>query len=255
MASKYNPDSKPFPKTSKGQVDKERLKAEWIESTAMTLHTFCKEKGYDKDLLLHSVPCASWRRDKIAKLVAEADETAENTAVHARTTLIYNQLRAIQEVPTSLFGVLRLYEYMVKKEQNAAAQEIQDTQTGKDKAEGYKSPFKLKPGELKSLAAAGKDITEAIQRALYIEPAQPSVALTLIQNVESMAASSDETASGEKKQVQLLGAGPVDPKALAAELHALFDRPQAPGTPGMPEDAEEAIRAVDAELVDDGDEA
>lgn len=244
---------KALPKTSKGRVDKERLEAEWLESEAMTLLQFAKEKEYDRGALESIISFNKWRAKKAAKLVETADIEAENTAIKVRSDLIFNQLKAIQQTPASLFGVHRIYQYMVKKYENQAAQEIADVKTGKSAMTGYVSPLQLKPSEVDSLAKAGKSIVEALQKALYIEPGMPSSAMMLIQNVHQIAQRENDVESSQN-QVEIIGRGVVDPRTLAAELHALFDKPQAPRAQEIDDVFTGQPEALDVELVPDGDE-
>lgn len=217
--------SRPFPKTPEGRIDKERVRDEFMRSQALTIRSFAEESGFDRNRLMKDFPMKRWIEEKVALSVSDADEEALSKAVQCRKSVLMAQFKAVEQIPDALFGVLRLYQYMVRGFEEKAAADISARLAGLDKAPGWKPRMDMTMDELAFLASAGERLTNAIHKAVGLGQGQPAYSTTLMERVKNIAEGAGQEAQAESEQVEIKGMGLVDPGQAVAMLRQFYDGP------------------------------
>lgn len=219
----------PLPKTPDGKLDREALKAAYMAHPAITWRDFARDNNYDARNLVDDVPWKSWREEKIAQVLHEAGQDAEEKAVRARTQIVFQQLRALEDLPSNLFRTLRLYEYINRQHEQDAYEDMRARQDGRAQQPGWAPKFRLTHDELMLLTVAGEKLTNSIHKALMLKDDQPAIAMNLIQQVKAIA---DQQASQKQgagaQSVEVMGMAVRSMAELTQELSGYYDKPQAP---------------------------
>jgi hypothetical protein len=229
----------PLPKTADGLIDKEKLKAEYFAAAGVTLQDFAKEKGYSATYLCEKIPFKLWREEKLKYLVELQDESTRHRVVNARAALINTQFKVVEKVPEALMGTLRLYEYVVAKHTQDAADDERDKSSGRAKEKGWAPKFKLKPSDLAALSITGSNLQTSLYKAALMGENRPSVAnallevATMLQDSISAAQNSQQTVQANGgREVAVKGLGKIDPERAAQIFLQYLNRPGQAGSFG-----------------------
>lgn len=193
----------------------------------MTLKDFCSEQNYYLRSVHDEIPFRVWRAEKVNRMIGDAGEEAENRAIKVRSKLIHEQLNALEQIPSVLSRLLRVYDYAMKQHENDARADMDDRLKYENKMpEKWKPKFNLDSNEIMQLSTAGRNLQDALHKALLIKHDDTSPGVVLLERVKSEAeAQVARSGTGESRQVNVIGLGLAEPAKLQEVLSGFFDRP------------------------------